>query len=417
MSVTDIRGSHLHFDCVAGAAGDMTLGALLQLGVPRKVMTDAIVAVGLDSSCLQVEDVVKAGIAAMNVTVGTSTLDASEHHHGDGEPHDHHGHSHHHHHFSDIRKRIESSTLDEGTRDCALAIFGRVARAEAKLHGTTVDEVAFHEVGAVDSIVDIVCSAAALNWLAPSSVSCVAVAMGHGQVKCAHGVLPVPSPAALEILREAGAHMIDGAVGRELCTPTGAAILAEAVTDWHPAPAMTPLAIGYGAGDLDLEDRPNVMRVVAGKRSGGSHELMVLIEANIDDMSGELLAYAADRLFELGAADVWWTPIVMKKGRPAVTLSVLVAEELRGRACEMIFLETSSLGMRVNAVSREVAQRRTETVATEYGPVPVKVALLGERVVNAAPEFDACAALAKQSDVPIKDVYGAAQAAWRNKGG
>ena len=405
-----MKGLHLHVDCASGAAGDMMLGALIDLGVPVDAIGDALDAVGAGRGRLHVEKIVKHGITSTNVTVDThGHVFEGHHHHHHGHDHEH---EHSHTHYADIRHRIEHAALTEGTRRRALDIFDRLARAEAKLHGQPVERVAFHEVGAIDSIVDVVGTAAALDWLAPASVTCAEVAMGHGTLTCAHGVLPVPAPAALEVLREAGGVMADGGVPRELCTPTGAAILASAVTAWAPAPAGKPVAIGWGAGDAELADRANVLRVTVMAIAAAQTHAVWQIDANLDDMSPELCAPAAEAIFAAGALDVWWTPITMKKGRPALTLSALAEDATREAVIAAILRETTTIGVRYAQLQRTVLARRTVEVATRFGPIPVKIALDGEVVRNAAPEYEACAAAAKQHGVPVKLVYAAALAAY-----
>jgi uncharacterized protein (TIGR00299 family) protein len=426
-----VKGLHLHFDCASGAAGDMTLGALIDLGVPIDVIGAALDAIGAGRARLHVARVTKGGIAATDVKVDTSgSLDvaahAHEHDHGHHHDHDHdhdhdhhHGHSHAafarashaHHHYGSIRARIVDAKLTDGTKRRALDIFDRLARAEAKLHGSTVEEVSFHEVGAIDSVVDVVGTAAALDWLAPASVSCASVAMGHGTLTCAHGVLPVPAPAALEVLREAGGVMADGGAPRELCTPTGAAILAATVTAWTPAPTGRPVAVGWGAGDAELADRANVLRVTAVDPAVAPASVWQ-IDANIDDMSPELCGPAADAVFAAGALDVWWTPITMKKGRPALVLSALVETAARDAVIAAILRETTTIGVRFAPRERTVLARSTVIVATRYGSIPIKLARDGDRLVNAAPEYEACAAAARAHDVAVKRVFAAALAAF-----
>jgi uncharacterized protein (TIGR00299 family) protein len=406
-----VKGLHLHVDCASGAAGDMMLGALIDLGVPLDAIGAALDAVGAGRARLTVERVVKHGITSANVTVDTSGHVHGHDHHHDHDDHHHHDH-HAHYHYADIRHTIEHAALTEGTRRRALDIFDRLARAEAKLHGKTVEDVAFHEVGAIDSIVDVVGTAAALDWLAPASVSCAQVAMGHGTLTCAHGVLPVPAPAALEVLREAGGVMADGGLARELCTPTGAAILAASVTAWTAAPAGRPVATGWGAGDADLVDRANVLRVVALEPAAARTGAVWQIDANIDDMSPELCAPAADAIFAAGAVDVWWTPITMKKGRPALTLSALAEDAAKDAVIAAILRETTTIGVRYTQLQRTVLARTTVEVQTRFGPIPVKVAHDGDAVRNAAPEYEACAAAAKQFRVPVKTVYAAAVMAY-----
>ena len=470
-----IRGYHLHFDCPAGAAGDMMLGALIDLGVPIDVIGDALDAIGAGRQRLHVHRIVKKGIAAVDVKVDTSGHILDEHRHGaPREPHSHavqppaalaaaavpkavpkpdpsnksgkfvaikfraetqtrhvtvdelgdkteevhahgdHGHSpgHAHYHYAEIRWRISRAALTEGTRARALDIFDRLARAEAKLHGSSLDEVTFHEVGAIDSIVDIVGTAAALDWLAPSGVTCASVAMGHGTLTCAHGVLPVPAPAALEVLREAGGVMADGGVATELCTPTGAAILAATVTQWSAAPIARPLATGWGAGDSELADRANVLRVSVLAPVAGLAQSVWQIDANIDDMSPELTGAATDALFAAGALDVWWTPITMKKGRPALTLSALAETPKRDDVISALLRETTTIGVRYAELHRTVLARQMVEVDTRYGRIPVKVALDGDAIRNVAPEYDACAAAARVHGVPVKLVFAAALAAY-----
>jgi uncharacterized protein (TIGR00299 family) protein len=393
--VSELRGGHLHVDCVSGAAGDMVLGALFDLGVPVAVVSEAIDALGFGDR-LSVHKIVKRGVSAIDVKVQ-----------GEGESET--GHSHRH--YSEIRKLIEGAGLDEAVSKLAFDIFDRVARAEAKLHGTTIDDVAFHEVGAVDSIVDIVGAAAALAWLAPVSVSCPAVAMGHGSLECGHGVLPVPAPASLEIMRESGGIMVDGGVARELCTPTGAAILSAIVTRWGPMPSMSSIAVGYGAGDADLPDRANVLRITAG-RAPATDDVMVRIEANVDDMNPEICENAAEALFEAGAVDVWWTPITMKKARPALQLSALAPEARVDDVARAVLRETTSIGVRFDRVSRRVLDREVVSVDTRFGPISIKIARLEGEVVNAAPEYEDCRAAAGEHGVPLKVVYAAAIAAY-----
>lgn len=505
-----LRGKHLHVDCASGAAGDMMLGALIDLGVPVDVVGDALDAIGAGRERLRIRKVAKRGIAATDLTVDTagSLAGAAAHQHAvdadpsgpglptgrhhehlpedehddrdvlgqgrraprdtmmtpfgeamrsdgrhhrdtaltpvveaaaaapaspmplarsatdgarDGHAHSHGSHSHSHarshdahahYHYTEIRARIAGASLTPETKRRALDIFDRIARAEATIHATTVEAVAFHEVGAIDSVVDVVGTAAALAWLEPSGVTCTGVAMGHGTITCAHGVLPVPAPAALEVMRAAKGVMTDGGIARELCTPTGAAILAASVTSWTPAPAGTPLAIGWGAGDAELADRANVLRAVVIEPAGGTTQTVWQVDANIDDMSPELCGPAAEAVFAAGALDVWWTPITMKKGRPALTLSALAETAVREAVVAAILRETTTIGVRYSPRERTVLGRRSVEVPTRYGGIPIKLAMQGESVVNAAPEYEACAAAAKVYGVPLKLVFAAALAAY-----
>ncbi|WP_428265402.1 nickel pincer cofactor biosynthesis protein LarC [Haliangium sp.] len=448
-------GAHLHFDCASGAAGDMTLGALIDAGVPPEVIREALDTLGVGGWRLSARTTRKGGMRAVDVRVdtgpgpagaepghdGTHEPGAHEHGHGsdDGHAHGHehghdhghghthehgheHGHTHEHTHehehgphraYRDIRAMIEGAGLAPAVVERALDMFDRVARAEARMHDTAIDQVVFHEVGAIDSIVDIVGTAAALAWLAPRSASAVSVAMGHGTVTCAHGVLPVPSPAALEILREAGGVTADGGLARELCTPTGAAILAATVTSWGPMPALSPVAVGYGAGDADLPDRANILRVTLGRPVGAEGEqVMWRLEANIDDMSSELCEHAAARAFEAGAVDVWWTPIMMKKGRPALLLSALAPDSARDPVASALLRETTTLGVRFDRVGRRVLERELVEVDTRFGTLPLKLARMGGELVNVAPEYEPCREAARAAGVPLKQVFAAVMSAF-----
>lgn len=407
-----MKQKHLHIDCASGAAGDMTLGALIDLGVPVEVIGAALEAIGAGAWRLSHTRVVKHGIAAVDVKVNTGaritaaeTTPAITLSPAKFQLAADHGHYR----YQRIRENLVANLTGETLRR-ALDIFDRLARAEAKLHGMSVGDVEFHEVGAIDSIVDVVGTAAALAWLDPRSVTCASVAMGHGTLKSAHGVLPVPAPAALEVLREANGVMADGGLPRELCTPTGAAILAATVTSWTAAPTGRALAVGWGAGDLELSDRPNVLRVVVSEPAAPAETIWQL-EANIDDMSGELAAAAADAILAAGALDVWWTPITMKKGRPALVLAALTTAATLDQIVDVILRETTSIGVRFTPMARKALARETISVATPYGEIPIKLARDGAALVNAAPEYDACAAAARAAGVPVKLVYAAAQAA------
>jgi pyridinium-3,5-bisthiocarboxylic acid mononucleotide nickel chelatase len=383
----------------------MALGAFFDLGVPVGVVTDVLDRVGIGGERLRVARCLKGGLSAIDVVVDVQVAG------GEARSPAHH-HEHDHHPYRDIRARLDGADIDPRVRQRALDIFDRIARAEAAIHGTTIEDVEFHEVGAIDSIVDVVGAAAALTFLAPSSVTAASVAVGHGTVRTSHGRLPVPAPATIAILREAGAITEDGGVARELCTPTGAAILASAVTSWRPMPALVPVAIGYGAGDADLADRPNVLRAVVGRAPpSGGHEAIYRIEANVDDMSPELADAAMAALAEAGAVDVWLTPIVMKKSRPAVQISALAPEPNLDACLRALFAESTTIGARYERVARRVLDRSIARVDTPFGPIPIKVAHLGDAEVNAAPEYEACRDAARRAGVPVKRVMAAAIAA------
>ncbi len=405
-----MKGLHLHVDCASGAAGDMLLGALIDLGVPVEAIGDALDAVGAGRWRLRVAGAVRGGVAAVDVTVDTKATEDAAFRLAHTHAHAPHGH----HRYAAIRARIVDAAFAPGVRERALDIFDRLARAEAKLHGMSVADVEFHEVGAIDSIVDVVGTAAALAWLAPTGITCREVAMGSGTLRCAHGVLPVPAPAALEVMREAGGVMADGNLARELCTPTGAAILAHAVTAWTAAPRGRARGVGWGAGDASFADRPNVLRVTAYEPAAADPDTVWQLDANVDDMSPELCAPALDAIFAAGALDAWWTPITMKKGRPALGLSALVAgAAARDAVTAAILAHTTTIGVRYAPRERVVLARRTVEVATRYGAIAVKVASDATGTVrNAAPEYEACAAAALRAGVPAKLVFAAALAAY-----
>jgi len=413
-----VKGLHLHFDCPSGAAGDMVLGALFELGVPEEVVRGALAGLGVGGWEMRVEKTKRGALVGTDVKVVVRVAENGHGHghghgHGRGEQHGHgeqHVHGEHRH-YGEIRKIVGEGT--EGrTREIALAVFDLIAVAESKLHGVPLDDVAFHEVGAVDSIVDIVGAAAALAWLAPGGVSAGPLALGHGTVSTAHGLLPVPAPATLEICRAAGIPTMDGGAALELTTPTGAAILGAVVEAWGPMPPVRVRAVGWGAGDRELPDRPNLLRAVLGEMEVGS-DRVVQLEANLDDMSPELCEHAAERMFEAGALDVWWTPAMMKKSRPALVLGVLAPAARRDDVVAVILRETTSLGVRFVEAERRTLERRVEQVETPYGLVAVKLGLLGGEVVNVAPEYEACRQIARERGVPLKDVYAAAIAAFR----
>ncbi len=396
---SEIKGKHLYLDCFAGIAGDMFLGAMLDLGVPEQHLREGLAQVPLAGYQLQIARDRRMSIEGCDVKVIVNT---------EGEGH-HHGH----HSWREIRALLEGSGLEETVKRRALDIFTRIARAEARLHGKSIEEISFHEVGAIDSIVDIVGAALALGYLAPVRITSRPVPLGRGTVSCAHGTFPVPAPAALEIL--AGAQVTDGGIDAELCTPTGAAIVASCVESFGDLPTGVLVRTGYGAGDNNLTQRPNHLRAILLEPAApGQAEDAVVIEANIDNMPPEWCGHLMDRMFEAGAKDVWYTPIMMKKGRPAITVSVLCAAYRREDLSALLLEESTTIGLRFYPVGRQVLARRIVEVETPYGLQRIKVALEGQRVVNAAPEFEVCKAAAKKFGVPLKEVSAAAITAFRN---
>jgi pyridinium-3,5-bisthiocarboxylic acid mononucleotide nickel chelatase len=424
MRSDDLTGKHLHLDCFAGIAGDMFLGAMLDLGVPEAVIRDGLALLPVTGYELRIGRTRQMSIVGCDVKVvveRAASLPSVERPHDHDHHHDHHHDDHDHDHDSgvhahrtwrSIREMIEASTLSMGVKRRALGIFERVALAEGRLHGVTVDEVAFHEVGAIDSIVDVVGAAVALEHLAPRRISSRPVPLGRGFTRCAHGTLPVPSPAALEILT--GARVEDGGAAVELCTPTGAAIVASCVEEFTEMPAGRLVAVGYGAGDMTLPDRPNLLRTMLldTEPPEAADRAAVVVEANVDDMAPEWCGHLLERLFAAGARDVWYTPIVMKKGRPALTVSALCSPALLQRVGAVLLAESTTIGFRYHAVGRHTLERSVLEVQTAYGPLVIKIAKEGDRVLNAAPEFEVCKAAADRVHAPLKEVYAAAMAAY-----
>ncbi|HVZ72847.1 MAG TPA: nickel pincer cofactor biosynthesis protein LarC [Polyangia bacterium] len=423
----ELQGMHLHLEPTSGIAGDMAVAALVDVGVPPKVVTDAIAALGVPGLRASFGrrkrgafvgrgfDVTWPG-AKRKTTTKASKAKSRAHDH-DHLAHDHDDHDHHHHHhddhahrdYAEIRRLLARARIDADARALAEDIFARIAEVEAALHGTRVDRVTFHEVGAFDSIADVVGFSAALAWLAPSSIGSLPLVVGTGVARGAHGVLPVPAPATAALLR--GVPILAEGAG-ELTTPTGAAIVAAVVDAFGPLPPMRLAAVGYGAGTKELADRANVLRVVVGSPLGAADAPaapdVVRLEANLDDLSPALVAALVEALFAAGAVDVWSTPIVMKKGRPALEVTALAAPDVVDDVRRAFFRHSTTLGVRAQAMSRAVLARAFETVKTAHGVVRVKIAALDGEVIGAHPEFEDCRRLAAQAGVPVRDVMTAA---------
>jgi len=383
----------LFFDAFAGISGDMTAGAFLALGLPLERVQHELQQLPLDGYTISAAPRQVNGIVATKFDVHTAA----------------HGHVHTHRPFRDIRAMLEASGLEAVAKRHALAIFATLAAAEARVHGVPVDDVEFHEVGAVDSIVDIVAAAIGFATFGVERAYVSPLPLGSGIVRSQHGPLPVPGPATIELLRGFRTRPGDG--DGELITPTGAAIVATlAVPD--PVPEMRVEAVGYGAGQRTLTDRPNVLRLVRGETSTPSgRDTLVMLETNIDDYNPELYDHVLDRLFEAGARDVFLASVHMKKNRPGVVLSVLCAPDDRDRLSAMVLNETSAIGMRSYAVDRLLLRRETREVSTAYGVVRVKAAASPDGHENLAPEYEDCKRLARATGVSIKLVYQAALAA------
>lgn len=371
-------------DCASGASGDMMLGALVDAGVPLAVLQAAVDAVAPERVTLSAEPVQRNGLAATHVRVSGTE-------------------SHHHRTWTDIAKLLASAPLDEAVRSRAHATFLALAEAEARVHGTTPDHIHFHEVGALDAIADVVGACAGFVHLGLSALHASPVAVGSGFVRAAHGRLPVPVPAVVELFAGAGVPSYAGDVAKEMCTPTGAALLVSHVTSWGPQPPMVVSSQGFGAGTRELEGRPNALRLLVGISSGAVASELVL-ETNVDDLDPRIWPAVLARLLAAGAADAWLTPILMKKGRPAHTLSVLVASPYADAVRRVIFTETSSIGLRSYSVTKEPLARAMRSVALAGGEVRVKVASYDGAVVNVQPEYDDVLALAEATGRPVKSV-------------
>lgn len=381
----------IYFDATAGIAGDMTVAALLDLGLPFEYLQQQLAKLGLPKGSygLAEQSVVRQGVAARQFMV---QLPADEHHH-----HDHHGHHHHHRRYAAIREMIAVSGITVRARELSQRIFLRLAEAEALAHQVAVDEVTFHEVGAVDSIVDIVGVAIGLDWLGIEQVYTSAVPLGGGFVETAHGQLPVPAPATAELLKGLAVH---GQCGNgERVTPTGAAVLAALAQPLRIMPDMIVERIGHGAGTKDFEDCPNVLRAMLGASSAGAEETVVEAVCNLDDVTGEVLGYTLQRLLEQGALDAWHTPIQMKKQRPGVQLSFLCHQEQYVSLARLVMAETGTLGVRHHLLQRTVQQRQVEQRMTCYGPVRFKIGTTGCK-----PEYDDCCRIAREQEVPLREV-------------
>lgn len=407
----------LYFDIVGGIAGDMTVAALIELGVPLELLQAALDGLGMAGLTVSIE---KGSRHHISGTLLKVSWPGSEDGKGQGGTHPHgqsheqgHGQrqSHGHRPYGEIRRMLEGSTLAEVARQMALDIFQRLAEAEGAVHNMPVEEVTFHEVGAWDSIADVVCTAVALHHLGPEAIYCSSVPVGSGEIKTAHGLMPVPAPATLLLLR--GFPIVQGPPAYERTTPTGAAILAALA---RPAPepfAYVPERVGIGLGTLESDAVPNLLRVVLGHTNGGGaeRETIECAEANLDDANPEWIGYLMERLLEGGALDVALLPIQMKKNRPGTQVQVLYPPALRERMLGLMFSEATTLGVRYHTLERAVLPREAVAVRTLWGEVKGKVATV-EGKARFTPEFESCREHAKKAGVPLQEVYQAAQQAW-----
>jgi len=452
-----------YLDCFSGISGDMFLGALVDAGVPAKLLGDTVAALDLRAR-LEISRVVRGGIAATKVDVyahGEKDLPrevfweqqakhshAHSHDHGHDHSYEDHSHEHSHEHsgsrgthhehdtltthtgapaphshehqhgrgLSEIRKIIQKAAISATAKATAIRIFEALAAAEAEIHNSSVEQVHFHEVGAVDALVDIVCASVGAEALAVDQWICSPVNVGGGTVKCAHGTLPVPAPATVKLLQ--GAPVYSSGPQVELVTPTGAAIVKTLTTRFAPFPAMNIEKAGYGAGSREFPQHPNLLRLTIGEAvaqtgarpseatvsNGVTTDEIAVLEANLDDLSPQVLAYAMERLLTDGALDVFSVPVQMKKNRPGALLTVLAKPEDADRLTKLMFKETSTLGVRRRNEQRQILSRRWETVDTSWGPVRIKIANMNGTISNYAPEFEDCRALAEAHHVPLKKI-------------
>ncbi|MGA2358677.1 MAG: nickel pincer cofactor biosynthesis protein LarC [Terriglobales bacterium] len=421
-----------YLDCFSGISGDMFLGALVDAGVSPKLLEDTVAAIDIGAR-LEISRVLRGGISATKVDVyanGEKDLPREvfrerqehEHDHDHGEPMwrrgsvpprtaqspvpTQHGRS-----LTEIREIIEKSAIGGAAKATAIRIFETLGQAEAEIHDTSIERVHFHEVGAVDALVDIVCAAVGAESLAVEEWVCSPLNVGGGTVKCAHGTLPVPAPATLRLLRDAPVYSSGPQV--ELVTPTGAAIVKTLCGRFAPFPAMKIEKVGYGAGTREFPEHPNLLRLTIGEaapQDGAStspskwNDRITVLEANLDDLSPQVLAYAMERLLAEGALDVFSVPVQMKKSRPGALLTVLAKMEDANRLTKLIFAETTTLGVRRREEQRQTLSRRWETVDTAWGPVRIKIANMNGSVSNYAPEYEDCRTLAEAQHVPLRAV-------------
>jgi len=394
----------LYFDCFSGISGDMTLGALIDAGLPLGELKRALGSLAVSGIDISTKRVLRAGVSATQFIV-------HEHQHD----HDHHDHRHDHPHRSlpEIFTVIDGSALSPAGRDRAKQLFQRLAEAEASIHQMPIDQVHLHEVGAIDSIIDIVGAVFGLEWFGADRIVASALNVGGGMVDTAHGHFPVPAPATVKLLGDAPIY--GGSVQQELVTPTGALIVSSYASSFGPIPRMTVEHVGYGAGGRDIPSTPNVLRVVVGRAEGEGHaqaERVSVIECEIDDMNPQIFGVAMDRLYAAGALDVFYVSVQMKKNRPGTLLTVVAPPERRAALADVIFRETTTIGLRHYDVDRECLRREIVNVETPIGAVRFKVAWRDGRIINAVPEFDDCVRLATAHNLSVKDVQALAVKAY-----
>jgi len=413
-----------YLDCFSGISGDMFLGSLIDAGVAPEIFERAVEALAVDAK-LEISRVNRAGITATKVDVivrgerdsprANSASATHEHTHGSKHRHEHsHDDAHGHHHDTvqhhgrglvEIRDIIRKAAISESAKKIAIEIFEKLGAAEAKIHNVPIEKIHFHEVGAVDALVDITCAAMGAEVLAVDEIVCSPLNVGGGTIICAHGTFPVPAPATVELLT--GAPVFSSGLQAELVTPTGAAIVRTLATRFASFPEMKIQKAGYGAGTRDFPGHANVLRITIGeaasKRAVNTlQETISVLEANLDDLNPQVFGYVMDRLFEAGALDVFGTPVHMKKNRPGTLLNVLAKPDDADKLAQIIFAETTTLGVRRREENRQVLARKWQTVSTQFGDVRIKIASLNGTVSSYAPEYEDCRRIAAEHRVPLK---------------
>ena len=446
-----------YLECFSGISGDMFLGALVDAGVSPALLEETVEALGVGAK-LEISKVMRSGISATKVDVwvdGEKDMPREEywakqdvaqapspakahhdheHEHGDGHRHEHshqhesgshgqsragaaapHEHGHSHRRLAEIRKIISGAAISDSAKNTAIAVFNALGTAEAKIHDVPVETIHFHEVGAVDAIVDIVCAAVGAEALGVDQIVCSRLNVGGGTVKCAHGTFPVPAPATLELLK--GAPVYSSGLEAELVTPTGAAIAKTLAISFGAFPEMKIERSAYGAGSRDFPGHPNVLRIVIGEALAAlaaktQSDTISVLEANLDDLNPQVFGYVMDRLLEEGALDVFGMPVQMKKNRPGTLLTVLCKPHDAEKLIQLVFSETTTLGVRRREESRQTLARRWESVRTEWGEVRIKIASMNGTVTNYAPEYEDCRRIAAEHHVPLKTVMQEASRAY-----
>lgn len=392
----------LYFDCSSGISGNMTLGALLDIVGDEKILLTELEKLNIQGYKIEISQKIKNGVNGKYVDV---ILENNDHNHSENDEH-HHALEHHHHHehrnLNDIYSIIDNSSIEDKSKELAKRIFKRVAKAESKVHNKPIEEVHFHEVGAIDSIIDICGTAILINKINPDKIISSIVNDGYGFIECAHGTISVPVPATSEIFADSKVKFRQIDIDTELVTPTGAAIIAELATEFTTLPAMVTEKIGWGAGSKDLKI-PNILKVYYGEMEN-NNENFVVMETNIDDCGGEILGYAEEKLFKNGALDVFYTPIFMKKNRPAYRLTVACKKEDMFKLQNIMFQETTTIGIRYRFESRTELAREFVEVDTKYGKIKAKKVINnGESYIY--PEYESIKEVAQKYNIPIKELY------------